>query len=146
MKGSYWIRLVFTHPFPLNSTAPIALLETSFQMQGSSILAIPLQTKPKTCCYGCIWDCSIIYTNNGPFPTNGGSVIQDQRVGTIQLLFQSDPLLTFSLPFCGALPLFRDFLLWIFYVISISLSCYYSFSSELIPQQAQDRLFYTCQF
>ncbi len=33
-----------------------------------------------------------IHTHNGPCPTNGGYVIQDQRVGTIQLLFQSDPL------------------------------------------------------
>ncbi len=30
-------------------------------------------------------------TNNGACQTNGDSFIQDQRVGTIQLLFQSDP-------------------------------------------------------
>ncbi len=34
--------------------------------------------------------------HNGACPTNGGSVIQDQRVGTIQLLFQSDPLFWFT--------------------------------------------------
>ncbi len=33
-----------------------------------------------------------MHTHNGACPTSGGSVIQDQRVGTIQLLFQSDPL------------------------------------------------------
>ncbi len=35
---------------------------------------------------------NIISTHDGACPTNGGSVIKDQRVGTIQFLFQSDPL------------------------------------------------------
>ena len=65
LKGSDWIRLVFSHPFPLNSGAPIA--------SGNFIS-----------------DGKVQHTHNGPCPTNGGSVIQDQWVGTIQLLFQSD--------------------------------------------------------
>ncbi len=67
-EGSDWIRLVFAHPFPLNSRAPIAL--------GNFISDGKVQVSPHLA-----------------IPTNGGSVIQDQRVGTIQLLFQSDPFL-----------------------------------------------------
>ncbi len=74
-KVSDWIRLVFAHPFPLNSGAPIASgnFISDGKAQVSPYLAIPLR----------------------PCPTNGGSVIQDQRVGTIQLLFQSEPFFQF---------------------------------------------------
>ncbi len=57
-KGSDWIRLVFAHPFPLNNGAPVA----------SANLRLEDTYGGKAC------------------PTNGGSVIQDQRVGTIQSL------------------------------------------------------------
>ncbi len=67
LKGSDWIRLVFA--LPLNSRAPIA--------PGNFISDGKVQVSPY-----------------GPCPTNGGSVINDQRVGTIQLLFQSDPWAT----------------------------------------------------
>ncbi len=67
-KRSDWIRLVFAHLVPLNSGAPIA--SANFISDG--------KVQP---------------TPNGPCPTNGGSVIQDQWVGKIQLLFHSDPLI-----------------------------------------------------
>ena len=60
-KGSDWIRLVFAHPFKLNSGAPIA--SANF-----------------------ISDGKVQHTHDRACPTNGGSVIQDQRMGTIQSL------------------------------------------------------------
>ena len=89
VKGSDWIRLIFAHPFPLNSGAPIA----SGNFISNGMVQV---TKPKTFCYGYTLGCFIIHTHNEPFPTNGGFVIQDQWVGTIQWLFQSDLLLTCS--------------------------------------------------
>ncbi len=67
-KGSDWIRLVFAHPFPFNSGAPIA--SANFAISTHPPPANIKWTFPYRTC-----------------PTNGGSVIQDQRVGTIQLLF-----------------------------------------------------------
>ena len=72
-NGSDWIRLVFAHPFPLNNGAPIA--SANFISDGK------VQVSPYLA----------IHTHNGACTTNGGSVIQDRRVGTIQLLFQSYP-------------------------------------------------------
>ncbi len=69
IKGSDWIRLEFAHPFPLNNGAPIA--SANF--------------------------ISDVHTHEGACPTNGGSIIQDQRVGTIQSLSSQ----TLSLIFQG---------------------------------------------
>ncbi len=73
-KGTDLIRLEFAQLFPLNSGAPIA--SASFISDGK------VQVSP----YGYIWGCFIIHTNEGVCPTNGGFVIQEQRVGTIQSL------------------------------------------------------------
>ncbi len=69
-KGSDQIRLVFAHPFPLNNRASSAS-QTSFQMARFKYLKhFDMAT----------------YGVASSYPTNGGSVIQDQRVGTIQSL------------------------------------------------------------
>ena len=52
-QGYDWTRLVFAHPFPLNSGAP-----TGYCLMG-------------------------MHTHAGACPTNGGFIIQDQQVGTI---------------------------------------------------------------
>ncbi len=58
--------LEFAHPFPLSSEVPIA--SANFISDGY------------------MWGCFIIHTHEGACPTNGGSVIQDQRVSTIRSL------------------------------------------------------------
>ena len=50
------------------------------------VLRAEIFTNPKTFCYGYMWGCFIIHTHDGACLTNAGSVIQDQRVGTIQSL------------------------------------------------------------
>ncbi len=62
-KGSDWIRLVFAHP----------IASANFIAHGK------VQVSP----YLGIWGCFIIHTHDEACPTNGGSVIQDQRVGAI---------------------------------------------------------------
>ncbi len=72
IKGSDWIRLVFAHPFPLNSRAPIAsanfiahgkvqvspydTLEDCFCL----VLRAEIFPKPITFCYGHIWGCFLM--------------------------------------------------------------------------------------
>ncbi len=57
-KGSDWIRLVFAHLFPLNNGAPVA---SANLISGGKVQVHP---------------------HDGACPTNGGSVIKDQRVVT----------------------------------------------------------------
>ena len=67
-KGSDWMRLIFAFPFPLNSGAHIA---SAHFISNSKDEVSP---------------CSINHGHsyNGAGLTNGGSAIQDNRVGTIQ--------------------------------------------------------------
>ncbi len=98
MKGSHWIRLVFhlvfAHPFPLNSRAPIA--SANFISDGK------VQVSPSDEINIFFLSISIIHTHDGACPTNGGSVIQDQRGGgTIQSLSSLTRVCENFLPLIG---------------------------------------------